>query len=63
MLSKSSKLAKAKYCFLDIGPESYFRLMSLDFGMEKGWTESNFVLIDGNLADFQPRSQFEVEKT
>ena len=33
--------------------------MSLDFGTEKGWTESNFVLIDGEEADFQPNSAFD----
>ena len=33
--------------------------MSLDFGTEKGWTESNFVLIDGKEADFQPNAPFD----
>ena len=28
--------------------------MSLDFGSENGWSDSNFVLIDGELAPFQP---------
>ena len=33
--------------------------MSLDFGTEKGWTESNFVLIDGKEADFYPNTPFD----
>ena len=33
--------------------------MSLDFGTEIGWTESNFVLIDGKEADFQPNAIFD----
>ena len=32
--------------------------MSLDFGTEKRWTESKFVLIDGEKADFQPNVAF-----
>ena len=33
--------------------------MFLDFGTEKSWTDSNFVLIDGKVADFQSNSPFE----
>ena len=40
-------------CFLDIGYDSFFRFMFLDFGQENGWTKSNFVLIDGQFASFQ----------
>ena len=43
---------------MDIGAGSYFRFMSLDFGSENGWSESNFVLIDGELAPFQPKMDF-----
>ena len=45
-------------CFLDIGRDSWFQFMSLDFGENNKWTESSFVLIDGVLADFQPRRLF-----
>ena len=43
---------------MDIGAGSYFRFMSLDFGSENGWSDSNFVLIDGELAPFQPEMDF-----
>ena len=33
--------------------------MSLDFGTERGWSESNFVLVDGEDADFQPITPFD----
>ena len=33
--------------------------MSLDFGNKKSWSESNFVLIDGEKADFQPNVLFD----
>ena len=55
----SFKPFKEKKCFLDIGKKSNFRFMSLDFGNEKSWTESNFVFIDGKEADFQPNSNFD----
>ena len=32
--------------------------MSLDFGENNRWTESSFVLIDGEFAAFQPRIDF-----
>ena len=32
--------------------------MWLDFGNEKSWSASNFVLIDGSLAPFTPKSDF-----
>ena len=33
--------------------------MWLDFGNENGWSEDNFVLIDGELAPFQPKTDFD----
>ena len=48
-----------KQCFLDIGQGHYFKIMSLDFGNDRQWSESNFVLIDGELAPFQPQSNFD----
>ena len=33
--------------------------MSLDFGENDKWTESSFVLIDGEFAPFQPRRKFQ----
>ena len=32
--------------------------MLLDFGNKNGWSASNFVLIDGKFAPFQPKSNF-----
>ena len=46
-------------CFLDIGRDSWFQFISLDFGENKGLTESNFVLIDGEFASFQQNTSFE----
>ena len=43
---------------MDIGAGSYFQFMSLDFGSENGWSDSNFVLIDGEFAPFQPKTDF-----
>ena len=45
-------------CFLDIGRNSWFQFMLLDFGENKKWTESSFVLIDGEFAPFQPQLKF-----
>ncbi len=45
-------------CFLDIGQDSWFQFVSLDFGKNKRWTESSFVLIDGEFAPFQPKISF-----
>ena len=45
-------------CFLDIGRNSSFQFLSLDFGKNNRWTESSFVLIDGELAPFQPNTSF-----
>ena len=46
-------------CFLDIGRDSLFQFMLLDFGTNKKWTESSFVLLDGEFAPFQPQLKFE----
>ena len=46
-------------CFLDIGRDSLFQFMLLTFGgTNSKWTSSNFVLLDGNEADFQPSRSF-----
>lgn len=45
-------------CFLDIGRNSSFQFISLDFGQNRKWTESSFVLIDGEFAPFQPNISF-----
>ena len=45
-------------CFLDIGRDSWFQFMSLDFGENRRWTESSFVLTDGEFAPFQPNMSF-----
>ena len=50
---------KPMKCFLDIGRYSLFQLMSLNFGPNKRWTESNFVLIDDGFAPFQPPRTFQ----
>ena len=55
---KNIELEKVLRCFLDIGAGSNFQFMSLDFGSENGWSDSNFVLIDGELAPFQPEMDF-----
>ena len=33
--------------------------MFLDFGNNKKWTDSSFVLLDGDFAPFQPRLSFQ----
>ena len=43
-------------CFLDIGRDSHFRFMTLDMG--SGWTRNNFVLVDGQFANSQPKNDF-----
>ncbi len=45
-------------CFLHIRRGSWFQFMSLDFGGNKRWNESSFVLVDGDFAPFQPRLSF-----
>ena len=55
---KDSTKSNPLKCFLDIGRNSWFRFMTLDFGEHNGWTESSFVLIDGEFAPFQPRLDF-----
>ena len=53
-----SKEGKPLFCFLDIGRGSWFQFMALDFGKNRKWTESSFVLVDGEFAPFQPRLYF-----
>ena len=45
-------------CFLEIGQNSWFQFMHLDFGGNNKWTDSSFVLIDGEFAPFQPKISF-----
>ena len=45
-------------CFLNIGRDSWYQFAFLDYGKNKKWTESSFVLIDGQFAAFQPRLDF-----
>ena len=49
----------APNCFLEIGRRSFFQFMSLNFGENGKWTESSFVLIDGEFAAFQPPRDFQ----
>ena len=45
-------------CFLDLGQNSLFQFMWFNFGTNTKWTESSFVLLDGELAPFQPKMDF-----
>ena len=56
--AEESRRRKTLKCFLDIGRNSWFHFMSLDFGKNRRWTESSFVLIDGEFAPFQPTRLF-----
>ena len=53
-LEKDSTKRYPLKCFLDIKRDSWFQFISLNFGKNRRWTESSFVLIDGELAPFQP---------
>ena len=55
------ELTKSDYpkCFLAIERDSWFQFLSLNFGRNRKWTDSSFVLIDGEFAPFQPSRLFD----
>ena len=55
--------AKNGSCFFDLGANSTLKFTHLDFGSGESWSESNFVLIDGEFAAFRPKTDFNSDPT